>query len=211
MTAERKFMNSHKLSLTKDSSQHPSRKRPLRTTMVGCGTRWREKGGGGALPLPQAQAATWAALPLRRGKGLLPLAISLELGTKVITKMRAAPAHRTGKTTKKGPAEEETQRRGGAGRGRDPGGRARGRPGEQRPGEATERPTQTREQLTPISAEHQLGVAKLQQRAALLPQPRGASPLGATTLRLRAGGRQHAEEADGLLRRAPPVFEGQRH
>ena len=110
MTAERRSMSM--VTQTSLTSQHPSRKLPQRTTMVGCGTRWREKGGGGALPLPQAQAATWAALPSRRGAGLLPLAISHELGTKMIAKMRAAPAHRTGKTTKRGPPKRRP--RGGA-------------------------------------------------------------------------------------------------
>ena len=52
---------------------------------------------------------------------------------------------------------------------------------------------------------------RTERRAALLPKPRCASPLGAATLGVRAGGRQHAEETDGFLRWAPPVFEGQRH
>jgi len=60
-----------------------------------------------------------------------------------------------------------------------------------------------------IGAKHQLGVAKLQEAAALLPEQRRAPPILTPTLRLGADGAQHAEESHCFLSRPATILKGE--
>ena len=101
------------------------------------------------------------------------------------------PRPRTGRGGNQGPAKRRGRPRG-RGETQDRRGDSEGRG--TRPDRTAQNPSnKTRKHSTPVSAQHKLGIAKLQERGALLPEPASAPPIHAATLRLPAGGAQHTD------------------